>query len=60
MLTLLLSIAICTLALLLPRHAFSRARQNYIEQRRLSAGLIVPTGTRTSPLAIPATPPRRA
>ena len=40
MFTLLLSVAICTLALLMLWHAYVRARRNYIEQRQ-------PTGTPT-------------
>jgi len=42
MLTLLLSVAICTLALLLLWHAYVRACRNYIEQRQPSAGMILP------------------
>ena len=47
MLTLLLSVAICTLALLMLRHAYVRACRNYIEQRQPSAEMILPVGTRT-------------
>ena len=47
MLTLLLSIAICTLALLMLWHAYVRARRNYIEQRQTSAGMLPTAGTRT-------------
>ena len=55
MLTLLLPIAICALALLMLRRAYARACRNYIEQRQPDAGIIVPNGTRTFPFAIPAT-----
>jgi hypothetical protein len=47
MITLMLSVAICTLALLMLGHAYVRACRNYIEQRQTSAGMLPPAGTRS-------------
>jgi len=60
MLPFLISIAICVLTLLMVRQAYARACRDYVEQRQPSAGIVVPIGTRTLPLAMPADLLRRA